>query len=110
MKYKDRDSNLENSVVQEINNFYDFILSIHNNGFNLERNLDINTKNLNLYFKALGKDQRELVTYLRDGLNIKSKEQIGENEDIEETFFFYPLVGAINNLAYHIATKFKKLR
>ena len=32
------------------------------------------------------------------------------NEDIEETFFFYPLVGAINNLAYHIATKFKKMR
>ncbi len=110
MKYKDRDSNLENSVVQEINNYYEFILSIHNGGYNLERNLDINIKNLNLYFKALGKDQRELVTYLRDGLNIKSKEQIGENEDIEETFFFYPLVGAINNLAYHIATKFKKLR
>ncbi len=110
MKYKDRNNDLENSVIQEINNFYDFILTIHNEGFNLERNLDINVKNLSLYFKALGKDQRELVTYLRDGLNVKSKEQIGENEDIEETFFFYPLVGAINNLSYHIATKFKKMR
>jgi hypothetical protein len=110
MKYREKNKDIEKSVVMEINQFYDFLLSIHNDGFNLERNLDINVKNLNLYFKALGKDQRELTTYLRDGLNLKSKDQIQENEDIEETFFFYPLVGAINNLAYHIATKFKKLR
>jgi hypothetical protein len=110
MKYRDKTKDIEKSVISEINNFYDFLISIHSDGFNLERNLDINIKNMNLYFKALGKDQRDLTTYLRDGLNLKSKEQIQDNEDIEETFFFYPLVGAINNLAYHIATKFKKMR
>ena len=110
MKYRDKTKDIEKSVISEINNFYDFLISIHSDGFNLERNLDINIKNMNLYFKALGKDQRDLTTYLRDGLNLKSKEQIQDNEDIEETFFFYPLVGAINNLAYHIATKFKNIR
>lgn len=110
MKYGEKTSDIEKSVISEINNFYDFLISVHQNGFNLERYLDINIKNLPLYLKALGKDQRDLITFLREGLNLKSKEQISENEEIEETFFFYPLVGALNHLSYHIATKFKKLR
>ena len=44
------------------------------------------------------------MRYLKSGLDLKKIDLSGNtNTNIEETLFFYPLVGALNNLAYKVA-------
>ena len=90
------------SVVAEVNEFLDLVFGL-NNTLNFADNFDVNPALLKQYKSLLKED---LMQYLKSGLEIKLKENVGnENLNIEEPLFFYPLTGAINKLAYGIATK-----
>ena len=48
--------------------------------------------------------QRDIKSYLKNGINSKMEEieQTGAEPKIEETLFFYPLVGILNMVAQEV--------
>jgi hypothetical protein len=48
---------------------------------------------------------KHLRDYLEEGLEFNKKldEIATDDKEIEETLFFYPLIGAINNLSTHLS-------
>ena len=52
----------------------------------------------------------DLMEYLKSGHQMKLNELAGnQNVNVEETLFFYPLVGVLNRLAYKIATELSEV-
>ena len=92
---------LFDEVIQEVKNFIEILFDT-NKDFNFIKEFGMDTSaNLEDYKKILLED--DLKQFLKDGYN-KKIEELGENKtsEIEETLFFYPLVGALNNLASKI--------
>ena len=87
-------------IYQETINFIDFAFALNDEfpfskKFGAEGNsLDV-AKNISL---------KDIKKHLKDGLDKKHEElnQIDGNQPIEETLFFYPLVGILNTLAEEI--------
>ena len=48
-----------------------------------------------------------LSSYLSEGIALKTKAMTEDDKELEETLFFYPLIGAINNLANKIGSRTK---
>ena len=48
---------------------------------------------------------KHLRDFLEEGLeyNKKNDEVTADEKEIEETLFFYPLIGSINNLSSHLS-------
>lgn len=96
------DVNKLKSVVSEVNTFIDILFEIHSE-FNFTDNFGINASNISYYKEILKED---LMQHLKSGIENKIDELKGNTDiNIEESLFFYPLVGAINKLAYKIVTK-----
>ncbi|WP_298423530.1 cell division protein FtsA [uncultured Kordia sp.] len=88
------------NVVKEVNNFINILFEIHED-FNFSKNFGINARHIDDYKEILKDD---LMGYLKEGIQSKIDELQGNTKiDIEESLFFYPLVGAINKLAYKIS-------
>ncbi|RFS14948.1 hypothetical protein [Emticicia sp. C21] len=85
-------------VVEEVNNFIKLLFDL-NNDFSFKAKFNMNTGAIENYKKLLEKDMEQNV---REGLKIKKDELDSQNDPIEETLFFYPLIGALNHLAYEI--------
>jgi hypothetical protein len=91
-----------NSIISEVNTFLDLIFSL-NTDFNFTKNFGVNPAKIDDY-KAILKE--DLMQHLKSGLSIKTKELSGNtNINVEEPLFFYPLVGALNKLAFKIVTQ-----
>ncbi|MCP9769419.1 hypothetical protein EGI22_16065 [Lacihabitans sp. LS3-19] len=88
------------SVVKEINNFYDLTFGI-NDRLNFKTKLGVNASDLSAYKQVLTK---EIKQRLLDGLKDK-KSEVAETDALEETLFFYPIAAGLNSLAAYVAQK-----
>ncbi len=97
--YNQIDSRIENDVIEEYNNFVDWFFSL-NKELSFKNNFGINQTHLEAYKECL---KENALDNLKIALQEKKKELKGDlDENIEETLFFYPLIGGINHLAYNI--------
>ena len=90
------------SIVDEVKTFIDLVFGLHKE-FNLTKNFGVNPAKIEDYKTILKED---LMQYLKSGLENKTQELSGNtNINVEEPLFFYPLVGALNKLAFKIVTQ-----
>jgi hypothetical protein len=90
-----------NSINSEVNSFLDLIFAL-NTDFNFTKNFGVNPAKIDFYKQTLKED---LMQHLKSGLAVKTKELAGNtNINVEEPLFFYPLVGALNKLAFKIVS------
>jgi hypothetical protein len=95
------------SLLKETNAFIDFFFAI-NQEFSFVRNLNVSARALVIAQQEL---RTHLDTSLMDGIQRKEGDVAAEysgmtdalGAPIEETLFFYPLIGAINKLANALA-------
>ena len=102
--YRELENNkvLLDKVEQEAKTFIDFFFEL-NKSFNFQDDLGIPAQKLAFYKKELKMDIR---TYLLEGLNQRKNDQSDLDRALDETLFFYPLIGSLNHLAYKIAEEF----
>ena len=88
------------SLAEQTNSFIDFIFAL-------------NEDNKNFFVKKLGANanliesakticKKDLLLFAKEGIELKRKEienSKNETNHIEETMFFYPLIGVLNNLS-----------
>jgi len=102
MKYPEVTDNTLQQVLGEVNGFMQLLFTIHNE-YNFTHHFGVNPSHLSNYKQLL---QEDLMEYLKSGQQLKMKELAGNQDvNVEETFFFYPLTGALNRLAFKIATE-----
>lgn len=100
--YNDINELVENQVISEYNDFIDWFFGL-NKKINFSNTFGINQKYLSSYTQYL---KENALDNLKMGLQQKKSELKGDlEENIDETLFFYPLIGAINNLAFNIHTE-----
>ena len=100
--YPDINQALLGKVTDEVKHFLNVLFDIHRE-YNFSHHFGINPAYLDRYQAYL---QRDLMEYLKSGHQMKVDELLGnQNVNVEETLFFYPLVGALNRLAYTITTE-----
>ena len=95
------------SLLKETNAFIDFFFAV-NQQFSFVRNLNVSARSLVVAQQEL---RTHLDTSLMDGIQRKESDVAAEysgmidtlSAPIEETLFFYPLIGAINKLANALA-------
>lgn len=100
MTYNDiKDTDLD-AVADVVRDFIQFTFDLDRN-FSFYDNFDIDRSIMDKVKELCYRDVR---TYLENGLSIKKNEivQDGADESLEETLFFYPLVGVINAVVRNI--------
>lgn len=93
--YKDITEDYKKEVIQSVKDFFDFVLSTLNKKFNFKNNFGITSESLKIAKNICSTN--DLLTWLNRGIEERS-ENDGENE-IEETAFFYPIKGVLNELS-----------
>lgn len=100
--YNDLSQQVEKEVFEGYNRFVEVLFSLNKN-LPFEDYFGINPKYLESYRKYLTENAMD---DLKLGIKAKQKELNGKlDTEIEETLFFYPLIGALNHLAYKIQTE-----
>ena len=100
MTYNDvSESDLE-AVVDVIKDYIEFTFNLDKK-FSFYDNFDVDRS---IMTKVKDLCYRDIRTYLDNGLAIKKNEiaQDGADDNLEETLFFYPLVGIINAVVRNI--------
>ena len=87
-------------TVDEVKNFVNFVVDL-NREFSYKNNFDSAEDSLEI---AKSECLRDLVTFTKNGLDIK-RQEVSDNDVIEETMFFYPLNGILNALISAIYRK-----
>ena len=87
-------------TVDEAKNFVNFVVDL-NREFSYKNNFDSSETSLEI---AKSECLRDLVTFTKNGLDIK-RQEVSDNDVIEETMFFYPLRGMLNALISAIYKK-----
>ena len=100
MSYNDINADMVNQIVQTTNDFVDFAFGLDKE-FSFFQEFDVDNSILDAV-KALC--FRDVKTYLDNGISIKKKmlESDGADNTVEETMFFYPLVGIINAIVREV--------
>jgi len=99
--YKELGTAVENSVAAEYHDFLDWFFSL-NKVFSFKDNFGINPGQLESYKQYL---KENTMDDLKSGIEQKKKDLDGDIDiNLEETLFFYPLIGGLNNMAYKIHT------
>lgn len=100
MTYNDICESDLNCVVNEIKKYIEFTFALDKK-FSFYDNFDIDRSIMN---KVKDLCYRDIKTYLENGLSIKKNSiiQDGADDNLEETLFFYPLVGIINAVVRNI--------
>jgi len=102
VKYPEVTDDTLQQVLGEVDEFMKLLFTIHNE-YNFTHHFGVNPSHLSNYRQML---QEDLMEYLKSGQQLKLKELAGNQDvNVEETFFFYPLTGALNRLAFKIATE-----
>jgi hypothetical protein len=88
-------------IANYVSAFNIFFLKLHSQ-FNFIDYFNISDKSLEVFKSELNKHLRD---YLEEGLefNMKLDEVVPDEKEVEETLFFYPIIGAINNLSSHLS-------
>ena len=98
--YADINESYLNKSVEEVKNFIQFVFDL-NKDFSFKNNFDSAESSLNV---AQEECMRDLLTFIKNGLENKKKD-VSDNDKIEETLFFYPLSGMLNALISAIYKK-----
>jgi hypothetical protein len=99
-----KNEDLLSSVISEVNAFVDLLFNIIFE-YNLFDKFGVNPAQINNNIMTIKLD---LMRYLKSGIEMKRQDLRGKsNIVLEETLFFYPLIGALNNLAYNAVTTSK---
>lgn len=87
-------------TVDEVKNFVNFVFDL-NRELSFKNNFDSSEASLEI---AKSECLRDLATFTKNGLEIK-RQEVSDNDIIEETMFFYPLNGMLNALISAIYKK-----
>ncbi len=102
--YDDIDSALESELISEYMDFVDLFFDL-NKEFKYKENFGINPANMDSYKEFI---KENAVDNLKLGIESKKQDlNTVLSDELDETLFFYPLSGALNNLAYKIETHLK---
>lgn len=85
-------------IVEEVKkSFWDFIGMVIPRSFSLSGEFGIDQKSIKLAISCFNKD---LKTYIEKGVNMKlDSKDVSKDDIIEESMFFYPIIGVINDLS-----------
>ncbi|HRI33516.1 MAG TPA: toll/interleukin-1 receptor domain-containing protein [Saprospiraceae bacterium] len=100
--YKELDKKVHDEVEQEVKGFIDFFFDLHTS-INFMDHFGIPVQHLAFYKKEL---KRDIQANLIERLQLHLKEQKDLERMLDETLFFYPLIGSLNHLALEIATEY----
>lgn len=94
LTYKDISDTMRDKVVGTIQHFLDFAFGLDKK-FSFYDNFDVDRSIMDKVRELCHKD---IKTYLSNGVDCKKKAilQDGADDNVEETLFFYPLVGILN--------------
>lgn len=97
IKYNDILNNYVSNISNEVNDFVDFTFDL-NTSFSFNKKFGANISIIDIIKAECKKD---IEAYLKEGIN-KRKEEIqktGADDSVEESLFFFPLVGVLNALS-----------
>ena len=97
MRYEDIDDTVRQGIVEEVCRFCALFISL-NDEFSYS---EIFSADMSKWQAVEGTCKRDIKKYLQDGIN-KKRQEIDPKAKIEETFFFYPLVGILNKMAQEV--------
>lgn len=97
--YQSIDDKLKKDVVDEVEKFLEFTLK-SNPSFSVDENFGIKQTLLDSCIEVCNKD---LDTFLQNGINISLNEN-APSTPVAETLFFYPIIGMLHELCNHINT------
>jgi hypothetical protein len=100
IRYNDENQRkiLLSQVETEVLSFIDFAIDL-NHDFSFRDYFGASVKNLEKYREEL---KRYTEDFIAKGLKLRLEEIEDKNQIINETLFFYPLVAALNRLAYFV--------
>lgn len=93
----------KSKTVQAVAHFFKFVLEDMNNAFNFDNNFGVKASSLKI---ARDVAQKDLATFLDKGISLR-REETEADDMIEETFFFYPVKGAIQAISNEIYNSIK---
>ena len=101
LTYDQLDETAKAKIANYVGEFNKFFFNL-NAQFSFADYFNVSAKSLEIFKDELSKHLRD---YLEEGLeyNKKLDEIATDDKEIEETLFFYPLIGAINNLSTHLS-------
>ena len=85
-------------VASSVSSFYDFLFNKVSSKINLYDNFGISKVSLNITKEYCKLD---IDTYIKKGVEVRKAEQVG-SDNIAETFFFYPIKGALQTISQKI--------
>lgn len=96
--YANINSRYKEKTLKAVRDFFHFVFDEMPKSFNFDKNFGVSA-----YSVKLAKDasEKDLDTYLDKGLS-QRREETEEEDMIEETFFFYPIKGAIQKMSNDI--------
>lgn len=102
--YSELNNDLYNSIIVELKNFMKLFFNIYDN-LKFSDEFEISKDVKSIAIKLLN-DDNSFIEDLKEGV-ARKKLELNSNldEDLDETLFFYPLIGAINKLAFSIVTR-----
>ena len=97
MKYETVDEGIQSNILCEVKHFIDVFIQL-NNEFSYVNKFSAEPSKWNIVKQCCEKDIKK---HLKDGIRQKEEElrETGAEPKIEETLFFYPLVGILNQMA-----------
>ena len=97
LTYNQLNEEVKNNIANYVLNFNTFFLNL-NSQYSFTDYFNVSEKSLAIFKIEVNKHLRD---YLEQGLeyNAKNDEVIAEEKELEETLFFYPLIGTINNIS-----------
>lgn len=101
LSYDKLDDTLKAEIASYVNNFNAFFLKL-NSQFSFNDYFNVSEDSMKIFKDEINKHLRD---YLEEGLeyNRKLDEAGTDDKEIEESLFYYPLIGTINNLATHLS-------
>jgi hypothetical protein len=101
LTYDRLNENTKADIVSYVNDFNSFFIKL-NTTFNFSDYFNVSEKSLEVFKAELNKHLRD---YLEEGLEYNMKlDNVGtDDKELEESLFFYPLIGAVNNLSSHLS-------
>jgi hypothetical protein len=101
LTYDGLDEGTKANIVAYVNDFNKFFLSL-NKRFSFSDYFNASEVSLRIFKVEANKHLRD---YLEEGLEYNKKlDNVGNGDkEIEESLFFYPLIGTINNLSSHLS-------
>ena len=104
LTYEDADKpEVKESIMTEVEDFLDFFFRINDEDlFSFEDKLGISSNAIKIAEEVC---RDYLPSFLAEGIEMKKTEGFKPKKKLEETLFFYPLLGVLNNLAHEIAAR-----